>query len=376
MRTGLIAAAGVLCLTATSASAEMLAITNYESKPGQEVRKEGLAIIDVDPASPNFGRIVENVPLPPDAVAHHIYYTPDKSKAYITALGQSAIYVMDMRAKPYEARRVDVSKCKVGENVVFSEDGSRWYMSCMGSNNVIVGDTASDAPVGEISGPGLRHPHGIAIHEGIDRMLVTSTVNPETMKDAGEVITEIELSTGRVVGTHRLSDREAPAEEAPVEVVFAPRSEPPVAFITNMYGNSLWTAEWQPEAKDFRLAKVFDFAAIGAGVPLEIYFSEDRDKLYVTSAQPGGLHIFDVSQELRQPRLERTVAAAEGAHHVAFSPDGRYAFVQNSLLNLPGMSDGSITVVDLEAGESVASIDTLKDQGFNPNSIVMMPGWD
>jgi hypothetical protein len=32
-------------------------------------------------------------------------------------------------------------------------------------------------------------------------------------------------------------------------------------------------------------------------------------------------------------------------------------------------------VIDLLTQEKVASIDTLKNQGFNPNSIVMMPKW-
>ena len=50
--------------------------------------------------------------------------------------------------------------------------------------------------------------------------------------------------------------------------------------------------------------------------------------------------------------------------------------MQNSLLNLPGMSDGSITVVDLVKGEAIGSIDTLKEQGLNPNSIVLLPQWN
>jgi hypothetical protein len=40
------------------------------------------------------------------------------------------------------------------------------------------------------------------------------------------------------------------------------------------------------------------------------------------------------------------------------------------------MSDGSVTVVDLEKGEAVASMDTLKDAGFNPNLIVLLPDWN
>jgi hypothetical protein len=37
------------------------------------------------------------------------------------------------------------------------------------------------------------------------------------------------------------------------------------------------------------------------------------------------------------------------------------------------MRDGSITVIDLAKGEPIASIDTLKNQGFNPNCIVLLP---
>ena len=44
--------------------------------------------------------------------------------------------------------------------------------------------------------------------------------------------------------------------------------------------------------------------------------------------------------------LTKTLEAGEGAHHVAYAKDGRYAYVQNSFINLPGMSEGSITVID------------------------------
>lgn len=52
------------------------------------------------------------------------------------------------------------------------------------------------------------------------------------------------------------------------------------------------------------------------------------------------------------------------------------AIVRNSLLNLPGMSDGSATVIDLNKQEVIASIDTFKEQGFNPNLIVLLPEWN
>ncbi len=78
----------------------------------------------------------------------------------------------------------------------------------------------------------------------------------------------------------------------------------------------------------------------------------------------------------RRPKLLKSIATAEGAHHVAFTLDGQYAFVQNTLLNLPGMSDGSITIIDMKKEAVVGSVDTLKNMGLNPNSIVLLPQWN
>ena len=100
------------------------------------------------------------------------------------------------------------------------------------------------------------------------------------------------------------------------------------------------------------------------------------DLLFISTAKPGHLHVFDISKYPGKPELLKSIPAAEGAHHIAFTKDERFAFVQNSLLNLPGMSDGSITVVDLVKGDVIGSVNTLKDQGFNPNSIVLLPQWN
>jgi hypothetical protein len=354
--------------------AEILAMMNYETKAEQTIRREGIAIIDVDPNSENFGKVLMDMPLPPYLVAHHIFYNNDTTKAYITALGQSVLYVMDMTKFPYRMKKVDVPDCKLGEDVVFSDDNRTWYLTCMGSDSVIIGDATTDQPTKTLSTL-EPYPHGIAIHEGIDRMVLTSTVRGYDLGDPGETVSVLEASTGKALSTHKVSNKPSPSGEAPVEVLFVPGSSPPSVYVTNMYGGTLWAGIWDKSKKDFDFSQVFDFTPIGSGVPLEMYFNEKVDRLYVTTAKPGHFHIFDISRGLRQPKLLKTLPAAEGAHHVSFSPDERYAFVQNSLLNLPGMSDGSVTVINLVKGEVVASMDTLKNQGLNPNCIVLLPEW-
>ncbi len=371
----LVVSLAVLLLAPSLAGAEILAMLNYESKRDNILRKEGIVVIDVDPTSSTYGQALMDIPLPHDLIAHHIFYNKDASKAYVTALGRNELRVIDMARFPYRMKTVEVPGCQEGEDLVFSDDKKTWYLTCMGAQRVIVGDAVVDEPTNTIMLPN-PYPHGIAVHNGIDRLLVTSTIRPSDLGDPGETITVIEASTGKVLSTHKVSTKTSPSGEAPVEILFMPGSNPPMAYITNMYGSTLWAAVWDAANKNFDVRQVFDFAAHEAAVPLEMYFNKQGNRLYVTTAKPGALHIFDIGEDSAKPKLLKTLPAAEGAHHVAFTQDGRYAYVQNSLLNLPGMSDGSITVIDLKNETVLGSMTTLKVQGFNPNCIVLLPEWN
>lgn len=368
----------VLSLSCTSlASAELLALLNYESKADQPVRREGIAIMDIDPASSDFGKILMEIPLPSDLVAHHIFFNRDKSKAYITALGKSILHVVDLTKFPYRLQAIAVPDCQVGEDLVVSEDNKTWYLTCMGSSTVIMGDAVLDKPIKTISAAQpadayILYPHGIAIHNGIDRVLVTSTIKPD-MSEAGESVTVLEASTGKLLSTHKISTKPSPAKSAPVEIMFSPNTDPPVVHITNMMEGTLWVGVWDPKAQSFSFNQVDDFATRQQGMPLEMLYNAKGDRLYVTTAKPGFVNLYD-NTDPRQPKFLQAIPAAPGAHHSVLSPDERYLFVQNSLLNLEGLSDGSITVIDLsQEGKVLGSIDTLKEQGFNPNCIMLLP---
>jgi hypothetical protein len=366
------------------AQAEILAALNYESKAGVTPRREGIAIVDVDPASPRFNTIVRDGALPPDFVAHHIYYNRDRSRAYVTSLGRSALAVYDMAQFPENPEFVAVPDCKVGEDMVFSSDRKRWFLSCMGSSNVIVGDAktnrtlqiiaAAEPGQGEAPRPFIKNPHGLTLNESLDLLIVTSTADPTDFGKAGDTVTLVEASTGRLLATQRLSEKSAPALEAPVETAFAPGRAEPTLFATNMLGGTLWSGVWRAAERRFSFVKAYDFAAIGQGMPLEMEFDATGARLYVTTAKPGALNIFDIA-DAAKPKLLLSASAAAGAHHFVFSPDRRYAFVQNSLLNLAGLSDGSVTVVDLKEGRPAGAIDVLQKNGLNPNCILLMPKW-
>ncbi|HEY7677071.1 MAG TPA: YncE family protein [Candidatus Methylomirabilis sp.] len=365
----------LLCLALllpSAAAAEILAMLNYESKPSDPFRKEGIAVLDVDPQSPTFGKMLADIPLPPDLVAHHIFCNRDKTKAYVTALGKSVLHVMDLTRFPFRLKPVEVPGCSVLEDVVVTPDNKTWFLTCMGSHNVIVGGAVADKPVKTIAAahpgpPYIRWPHGVALNPALDRLIVTSTVSPD-LKSAGESVTPLEASTGRVLSTHKLTMK-PDAKSAPVEAVFHPAR--PVAYITNMLEAALWQGMWEAARKAFDFRVADDLGPRGQGFPLGMEFNGKGDRLYVTVAKPGVVNVYDVADPAR-PRFLQTIPAAPGAHHLVFSPDEKYLFVQNSLLNPPEMDDGSITVIDVAQGKKIRSVNTLKDAGYNPNCIVLL----
>jgi hypothetical protein len=154
--------------------------------------------------------------------------------------------------------------------------------------------------------------------------------------------------------------------------MFSPNVDLSVVPITNMLEGTLWAGVWDPKNKVFSFHQIDDFGSRQQGMPLEMLYNAKGDRLFVTTAKPGFVNLYDNSDP-RQPKLLKAIAAAAGAHHSVLSPDERYLFVQNSLLNLEGMSDGSITVIDLKQDKVLGSIDTLKTQGVNPNCIMLLP---
>ncbi|NIP77086.1 MAG: YncE family protein, partial [Xanthomonadales bacterium] len=74
-------------------------------------------------------------------------------------------------------------------------------------------------------------------------------------------------------------------------------------YVTNMFGATLWALTWNPATEDFDASQVYDFNELGAGVLLEMYFNTAGDRLYITTAVPGQLHVFDNSNGPLEPKL-------------------------------------------------------------------------
>ena len=129
-----------------------------------------------------------------------------------------------------------------------------------------------------------------------------------------------------------------------------------------MHDSTLWTMSWNDATGSFDTLLVDDGKTRDHAMPLDISFGPNGN-LYVSFANPGVVNEYSL-KDPKQPELLRTLPAGAGAHHVLFSSDNQYMFVQNNLLNLDGINAGTISVVDFQTGKLVDTMDNLVEKGM------------
>jgi DNA-binding beta-propeller fold protein YncE len=353
----------------TTSKDPITAVINYRAL--DESKKDGLAVIDLNPDSETFGDILQDVPVGEGVLMHHSFYNADRSKLYNTALMGERLYQVTIHDDTiFDVTPLDAGSCLVGEDMIFSKDGEKFYLTCMGSDNVLVFDAKTDQMIDEISSNQeenpdayTKYPHGISADEKIDRMIITQTVSP-ALDDPQSSVTVIEFSTGKVLSVIELTKSEG-TPSAPVEVLFHP--EESIAYVSGMLDGTIWALVWDEQAKSFEPKLVDDGTKRDHSWPLDLSIGPNGN-LYVSFAVPGVVNEYSLENP-EQPELLRSLPAQPGAHHVLFSEDSKYMFVQNNLLNLDGLNSGTISVIDFNSGNLVATIDDLVEQGMMIESL-------
>jgi DNA-binding beta-propeller fold protein YncE len=356
---------------------------------------DGLALIDLDPESPEFGKILQQVEMGQGVLPHHLYFNRDQSKLYNTALGGERLYEVGLQrdAEGFPTitaiTPIDVGDNLVGEDIYFTEDGGRFYMTFMGGQGgerdgtVGVFDAKTDKLIEVIQAPEptdptsdqpfILHPHGISANEALGLLMVTSS-QPPTGTRFGNTVTTIDLKTNKSIKTQLVADN--PEDRSlPVEVLLLRDELPPHALASTTMGGDVWIAPYDEAAKTFgNFVKVVDSEKEGLGVALEFYIHTSHageKELYISFGVPGVINVYSLDSLPALP-LKRTLPAAPGAHHMSFfeTRSGReVVVVQNNLLNLEGINAGTLMVVDIHSAEVLKTLDMRNDLGLLPESI-------
>ena len=143
------------------ARAEILAMVIYESKTPETLKtfkltgsrepEEGIAIIDMDPRAPSFGNILAKIPFSPDFLGGKIFYDRKLEKAYVTSRSKPLMYVFDLDNYPYRLRQFKIRNCKMAENLIFSENNLKWFLTCRMSGQVLIGDAITNEILKELN---------------------------------------------------------------------------------------------------------------------------------------------------------------------------------------------------------------------------------
>ena len=344
-----------------------------------------VAIVELDPESEDFGKIISEFEQPEMThPLHHMYYSPT-GRLYATGLDPiCSLAEIGLARDASGAPQVKGIECLdtggqiVGEDIMWHASNGKEYMfvTFMGgrgeadggtlgvfdpqTNEVVKVIEARKSEVGE-GKPFIMYPHGISAYK--DRMVITSTVHPDLATGVGNSVTIIDLNTLEPIQTI-VVENEKPLKfpSSPVEVLFArpsihPNIEPAI-LVNTMFGFETWKIAYNQESKTFGQPEVlYSGAQKGTAVPLEFYGNETE--LFISHALPGVVKRYDLS---KLPELVSTgpdIKAEAGAHHMIFytSKSGRKLIaIQNNLLNLGNAADNDPTDVDFIAGVNAHSI--------------------
>jgi DNA-binding beta-propeller fold protein YncE len=349
---------------------------------------DGIAVIELDPEAPNFGHISSKLELGVGVLPHHLYYNQGVNKLYTTALGGNYLYQIktekDKTGQPklVDATPIDTGENTVGENLFFTNDG-RYFMTFMGgaggprdgsigvfnaNNNQLI--KTIKAPIQTNPNQFIMYPHGISVNEEKGIMMVTSTIHPDLTTGMGNTCTLLDMNTYELKETYLVADSQTDMS-SPVEVLLLRGKFPQYALATTMLGGDIWIAPYNATTKKYdAFSKIFDGSTQGLGWTLEMYI-DDNSRLYVSFADPGKVLVFDISN-LPQLKLLKTLTADKGAHHMVFfkTKKGKEVVaVQNNLLDIPNLNSGTISVIEIETGKTLGTVDLRAKYGILPESI-------
>jgi DNA-binding beta-propeller fold protein YncE len=358
--------------------------------------KDGVALIEMDPESPRFGRILKRRTFGEGVLPHHLYFNKDETRLYSTSLNEPYLfeiaYRKDHKGRPHLGRvtPIDTGGNIVGEDMYFSEDGSRYYVTFLlgqggdrdGSVGVFDAETnalietirAPEPGGGSLEPPFILYPHGISANEDLNFLMVTSDANPDGVSGTGNTVTLINYETHELLKTYLVADSSEDLSET-VEVLLLRDEFPPFALVTTVLGGDIWVASYNSGTGVFNeFEKKVEGDDQGFGVPLEFYINENRNgekELYVSFAFPGAINVYSLDALPDLP-LKRTLTTGAGAHHMAFfkTKSGREVLVsQNNLINIEGLNDGTLMVVDIYTGEVLGTLDMVAEFGLMPESV-------
>lgn len=310
-----------------------------------------LVTVAVDPARPDYGKVIASTSVGGRHEAHHGGFTDDRRQLWLGGLDTSEIFVFDVAsdpAKPKLVKRiadfVEKSGGVVGPHTHYPLPG-RMLISAL-SNSEGTGRTAlvEYSNQGEYvrttwMPAGAEYGYDLRVNANLNRMLTSSFAGRENymrplsellgdagaMKRFGNTVVVWDAHTRKPLQTLAVPG-------APLEIRWALAPDHHYAFTTSALTSRLWGIFLADDGS----FEAVDLAPIGdpaqTPLPVDISLSADDRFLFVSTFTDGKVRVFDVSDP-RKPRVVHEQTIGKQVNMVSQSWDGKRVYFTSSLLS-------------------------------------------
>ena len=310
-----------------------------------------LVTIGVNPARPDYGKVVASVSVGSRNEAHHAGFTDDRRFLWAGGLDSSAIFVFDLASDPAKPKLVRTitdfvarSGGVVGPHTFYAIPGR---MLITGLSNATDGggktgmvEYANDGTyLRTIWMPGgAEYGYDVRVNPHLNRMLTSSFAGKENyMRPLGELLKDAEAmkkfgNTMVVWDFHARKPLQTLAVPgAPLEIRWATDPRHEYAFTTTALTSKIWGV-FRKDDGSFEAVAVGDVGDPSkTPLPVDITFSSDDRFLFVDSFMDGTVRVYDVSDP-RAPKLVHERKIGSQVNMVSQSWDGKRLYFTSSLL--------------------------------------------
>jgi hypothetical protein len=310
-----------------------------------------LAVVDFDPASDDYGRVITTRPLPEPGAAgnepHHVGLSNDGRTLALGGLlsvlkGQPEIFFFDVSrpASPRFISSVDPPQSAITDEF-YAIPGGGYLVTMMGGpqghhpGRVVEFDRKLRIVAEHPAQPpddGFN-PHGISVRPELNLMVTSDFICPSTTLhavpgglDLRGSIRVWELSSRRITKTIQV-----PGAGGTIDVKLIPGDRHGRAYTAGMLDDQLYLVE--PKAG--RATSVFDFSTIAkGGWPQLMRMTGDGKRLFITMNVAGRVAMFDTSDPEHPALLSvLDLGVGSGPHYLGLTRDERRLVVSDYFLN-------------------------------------------
>lgn len=302
-----------------------------------------LAVVDVDPASENYGKIIATEPTgSAQNEAHHFGYTSGGDRIFGGGLFSNKLFIYDVKSNPRRPkliRTVDLDKTGYsGPHTLYAVPGGV-MLAMLGSTDgggpaglVVVNDDGEFVEAYPQTGPKdvPEFMYDVGVKPQMNRMITSSWAHPQHVKHqggsppehTGSEVVVWDWKTKKILQVETL-------DLAPLEVRWMHADDARGGFINCAYGGSVWY--WEDDDRDGHI----DFHRVielpQGSAPADMRISYDDRLLYVSLWGGGEVRQYDVSN----PRAPKLIDSAQipQPNMMKLSPDSKRLYVTNSILS-------------------------------------------